>query len=245
MAEFVCKIWSRSEQEAIKRRGSFFVALSGGKTPVDIYRELAKFSQNCSWHKTHLFVTDERFVPWTHKESNYRLIKKTLLTHIAIPEMNVHPVRIRRSAVISAQEYENDLIKTFHLKRRQWPRFDLILLGIGKDGHIASLFPNSLTLAEKRLLAAPVCHGKRQRDRVTITMPVICHARQIIFLVTGKQKAKIIKEILLDQGRSPALLVLRKNKEVLFVLDEKSASLLGTSFGKTAQRSSGCFRSAR
>lgn len=230
IADFICELWLKSGQEAIKHRGNFFVALSGGKTPIGIYHELAKSSQTRLWRKTHIFLTDERLVPWDHKDSNYRMIKKTLLSRIAIPEKNVHPVRIRELAALSAQEYEKDLVQTFHLKRRQWPKFDLILLGIGKDGHIASLFSGNSTLAENKLLAASVRHVKRQRDRVTITMPVICHARQVVFLVTGKRKAKIIKEILMDKVRTPALSVIRRNKKVLFALDQESASLLETSF---------------
>ncbi|MDD5730108.1 MAG: 6-phosphogluconolactonase [Candidatus Omnitrophica bacterium] len=226
ITDFLIGIWAEQARDSIKRRKKFFVALAGGNTPVDIYRGIGNSKLINSWDKTQVFLTDERFVPLSSKESNYRMVRDTILDHIDIPPKNIHPVYTGDSAEKSAREYEQDLIKTFALKEGKFPDFDLILLGVGEDGHIASLLPGSPALKERKHLALGVYHDRLKQYRVTLTLPVINNARRIVFLVTGKRKAGIIKDIILEKALAPASLVKPENKNVLYLLDREASLFL-------------------
>ena len=140
-ADFIVEQWIRISEEAIQERGRFCVALSGGETPVPLYKKLVGSRKNVNWEKTHIFLTDERFVPLSSSESNGRMIRKNLLDKVKIPKGNVHCVPIEEDLVLSAQHYEEDILEFFGLRPGEFPQFDLILLGVGTDGHTASLFP--------------------------------------------------------------------------------------------------------
>ena len=178
---------------AVAESGRFAVALAGGNTPRGVYELLAKEpAGKLPWDKIHLFFGDERHVPPDHPDSNYRMVRETLVGKVPIPEANVHRVRAEMDAPTPASQYESTLREFFHLQPGEWPRFDLILLGMGDDGHTASLFPGSPALQEaSRLVVANPTTLKG--DRITLTLPVLNHAANVIFLVSGAGKAPIMQ----------------------------------------------------
>jgi 6-phosphogluconolactonase len=226
LADYLIKEWLCSGRKAVARRKYFFAAIAGGRTPRDIYRRLAKCGKIDFWGKTHLFLSDERFVSFTNPGSNYKMIKGALLDLVDIPSENVHVVSTGGSAPPAASDYEKKIERAFGLKHNQWPRFDLMILGIGGDGHIASLFPGDPALKETKHLAAFVRHKNLKHERVTLTLPVINCARRVIFLVRGKRKAKIIRSILREKMKVPAALVKVKHNRVVYVLDKEAAKFL-------------------
>lgn len=226
-AAFAMGRWIEISGQSIEKRGRFTAALSGGKTPADFYRKLGG-RQNLSWDRTHLFIVDERYVPVEHEDSNFRMIKESLLRSVNLPERNIHAIPTEEGTPeISAKKYEKNIKDFFELPKGAWPSFDLIMLGIGEDGHTASLFPAAPALSEARRLAVAVGGGKVKHHRISITLPVINSAKNVIFLVTGENKAHVVKEIIEDNNTQlPASLVNPKNGEVLFLLDKSAGMLL-------------------
>ena len=228
VADFAVNEWLKISSQAIAAKGIFTAALSGGKTPVEFYKRLAASKNILSWDRTHIFLVDERFVPHSHRESNYGLVKKHLLTHAKIPDENVH--RIQTEGITleqSAIRYEEEIRSFFHIERGSLPEFDLIMLGIGKDGHTASLFPGKASLKERTRLVIPVTANKFPHERITLTLPVINNARNIIFLVSGRNKARALKEILENKkSRLPASRVHLEQGMIYFIIDKGAASLL-------------------
>jgi 6-phosphogluconolactonase len=214
--------------EAVASRGRFSVALSGGSTPGVLYRLLAEEPQRSSiaWKQVHLFWGDERCVPPDHPESNYRLAHETLIAHVSIPPQNVHRLRGELEPAAAARSYERELQDFFCGPK---PRFDLVLLGIGSDGHTASLFPRSEALAETGRLAVAVTahYGDRPAERVTLTLPAINSARQVWFLVSGVAKAEIVQRVLEDADpHLPARLVRPAAGQLTWLLDAAAAGCL-------------------
>ena len=227
-SDFAVNKWMEISHESVKNKGFFTVALSGGRTPIDFYTMLSASKNRLLWEKTHIFLVDERFVPPSHKESNYRLIQEYLLNHIGIPKGNIHPVQTEKTTLDhAAGKYEKDIRKFFNIQHDKIPEFDLIMLGIGEDGHTASLFPGAASLKEKRSLTIPVIADKAPHERISLTLPVLMNVRHIIFLVTGATKARVLKEIVGDRkSRLPAALVRYGSRSVYLVMDEDAASLL-------------------
>jgi 6-phosphogluconolactonase len=190
--------WISLADEAVNARGQFNVALSGGSTPRLLYSLLAsaEFAVRIRWQQIHLFFGDERCVAPDHAESNYRMVKESLLSRTFIPPDNVHRMAGEKTPQVAVAEYEARLRKHFHIDDDALPRFDLILLGLGEDGHTASLFPDSSALSETRHLVATTYVEKLNAQRLTLTFPVINNAAQIIFLIAGESKAAVVKEIL-------------------------------------------------
>jgi 6-phosphogluconolactonase len=198
----------RAAHDAISAHGRFTVALSGGSTPKTMYQELATrpFAARVDWSRVHAFWGDERCVPPDHPESNYRVAWKTLLSHVPIPVGNVHRIFGELPPEQAADNYQQRLRDFFYLAEGEFPRFDLILLGVGVNAHVASLFPASPALREKTRQAVAV-HIARSTEspsawRVTLTFPVINAAANITLLVAGATKAKILHDIL-DGPRAP------------------------------------------
>jgi 6-phosphogluconolactonase len=192
-------------RRAMKERGRFAVALSGGSTPKRAYRLLAStdYRQQVDWSKVHIFFGDERAVPPDDAESNYRMASEALLSRAGIPAENIHRINGVGDAVANARLYEDEL-RTF-FNDAAWPRLDLILLGMGDDGHTASLFPGTKALAEQESWVAANWVEKLNAYRITLTAPAINHAAHIIFLVTGENKAERLNEVL-GVERSPSRL---------------------------------------
>jgi len=197
--------FTRLAQLSLRDKGRFDVALSGGSTPRALYSLLAtaEFSRQISWARVHLFWGDERCVARDHPESNYRMVRESLLAKIQIPPANVHRMAGEEEPRTAAAEYEQELKDSFQLAPGAFPRFDLILLGLGDDGHTASLFPGSDALKETQRLVAANYVAKFNAHRLTLTFPVLNHGADVIFLVAGANKAPVVKEILKDD-RQPA-----------------------------------------
>ncbi len=231
-------------EAAIRERGAFTVALAGGSTPRPLYERLATspWKERADWTKVHLFWGDERAVPPDHPDSNYRLVAETLLAGIGLPVENVHRVEAERPPEKAAERYEQVLRDHFRLPPGHWPRFDLILLGLGADGHTASLFPHTPALWEHRRLVVAPFVPKLRSHRITLTVPTINHARQILFLVSGEAKAETVARVV--QGtyapdEYPAQLIHPRDGELWWMLDAGAAKALQTSGGQVASTSAG------
>jgi 6-phosphogluconolactonase len=219
---------ARVASEAVRARGRCTVALSGGSTPKRLYQLLAgePFRAQVPWLGCHLFWGDERCVPPDDPSSNFRLADEALIRHVPLPASNVHRIEGEREPQSAAQAYHQVLLEFFCGPR---PRFDLMLLGLGLDGHTASLFPGSEALQEAKRLALAVQAGYRNRpvQRVTLTLPAINTARHILFLVTGADKAEIVHQVLRDPSAAlPAQCVRPTAGHLAWLLDRAAASLL-------------------
>jgi len=196
-------------REAIKARGAFHVALSGGKTPAAMYRVLAAddVRSTVEWNRVQLYWSDERSVPPTHADSNFGMAERELIAKIKIPPANIHRMEAERSdADRAAQEYEAMLRKLLPAGPGGFPCCDLIYLGMGPDGHTASLFPGSVGLNEKTrgVIFQPVIIADgTPAKRMTFTFPLLNAARAVIFLVTGADKTQKLREVL-DGSHTPA-----------------------------------------
>ncbi|MDA8423435.1 MAG: 6-phosphogluconolactonase [Nitrospiraceae bacterium] len=211
--------------DAIALRGRFSVALSGGSTPRRLYTLLASsaYQNRVDWSHVHLFWADERCVPPDHRASNFKLLSDTLLGRVFVPEKNIHRMHGEADAEEAAREYENQLSHFFGSS--SLPAFDLIMLGMGEDGHTASLFPGSPAVREKKRMVVPVYLDKPNIDRITLTLPVINHAARVLFLAAGKTKAGVIHHIL-GEGNSreyPAGLVCPESGTITWFLDQEAA----------------------
>jgi 6-phosphogluconolactonase len=214
-------------ESAVQERGRFSVALSGGNTPRAIYSLLASKHKELPWDRIHVFFGDERHVPPDHPDSNFRMASESLLSKVPVPEKNVHRIHAELDAEAAAAEYDQQLVNFFHLSNHDWPRFDLIFLGIGEDGHTASLFPGSQALAETshRVMANWV--EKFKTFRITLTFPVLNHAAEVVFLVSGAGKAQVLNQVLRPgANKYPAQSVRPENGRLLWLVDQDAGSLL-------------------
>ena len=219
----------RCAQQAVKERGRFCVALSGGNTPRGVNSLLAASAkQSLAWDKIYIFFGDERHVPADDPESNYRMTNETLLSRVPIPAANVFRIQAELAADVAAQQYENQLRKFFRLSDSACPHFDLIFLGLGDDGHTASLFPGSPALRENERLVVANWVEKFKTYRITFTYPVLNYAEEVVFLVSGEGKSQILREILGGAGdiTYPAQLVRPQSGCLLWMVDQAAAQLL-------------------
>jgi 6-phosphogluconolactonase len=218
--------------QSIAKDGQFMVALSGGNTPREMFELLAsdEFRGQVDWAKVHVFWSDERAVPPTNAESNYGMARRALLIRVPIPEGNVHRMEAEKPSIgRAAHEYEEVLRKYLELDDRGFPRFHLIFLGLGKDGHTASLFPGTrVTRQTSRWVSTPMV-SKLNMRRMTLTLPVLDAALRVVFLVVGSEKAEILRDVL--EGKAdppyPAQLVQPRHRGAkLFLVDKEAAALL-------------------
>src|ERR1700693_4755768 len=218
--------------QSIAKDGEFMVALSGGNTPRMLFEYLAseEFRGQVDWAKVHVFWSDERAVPPDNPESNYGMARRELLIRVPIPPANVHRMEAEKPNIgRAAHEYEEVLRKYLELDERGFPRFHLIFLGLGKDGHTASLFPGTrVTRQTSRWVSTPLVTKMNMR-RMTLTLPVLDAALRVVFLVVGSDKAEILHAVL--QGKSepplPAQLVQPRNLgQKLFLVDKAAAAML-------------------
>jgi len=224
--EYISDQWKSISDNAIKHNGKFCVALSGGKTPVALYQRLAQSSSDFQWAKTHILLTDERFVSRESSDSNYRMVKENILDSVDVPEENLHFFPIKETVQVSAQDFEEELKSFFEVNMGGVPGLDLAILGVGEDGHTASLFPEDDAILEQERLVRSVKQDKLKNERLTLTLPVINNSQNIFFLVTGENKAQVMKKILDENAEFPAAKVDSRQGEVFFLLDTKAASLL-------------------
>ena len=229
LARTAADIFSMRANECVARKGQFFVAISGGTTPGLFHRMLVQepYVSEIPWDKMHIFWVDERCVPENDAASNYGASKKDFLNRAPISKTQVYPMPGGLSPEDGARKYQKTLMEFFHLKYGQFPTFDLIFLGTGKDGHTASLFPGQKALDEMERLVISVKGGDPYVSRLTMTFPVLNHAKRIIFMVSGKNKADIVKTILeFPKAKLPAQRIQPLNGTLTWLLDSESASML-------------------
>lgn len=223
----------RAANEAVNARGRFTIALSGGSTPKSLYNLLATNARTTlPWDRMFFFWGDERHVPPTDPESNYRMANEAMLARVPVPPGNVFRVPAEDSdAAAAAEAYEQTLRRFFQLERGSVPRFDLILLGMGPDGHTASLFPGTAGLKERSRLVIANWVEKLKTHRLSFTLPVLNAGREVAFLVSGIDKAPLLKAVLEgdDPGEQyPAKLVQPKDGKLIWFLDRAAASSLSS-----------------
>jgi 6-phosphogluconolactonase len=211
----------------------FTIALSGGSTPRGLHTLLANeptIRDGLPWQNWHFFWGDERHVPPDHPQSNYRMAYDTLLSIAPVPAENIHRVPAEEpDAAVAAEKYEQELRAFFELEAGQLPRFDCILLGMGPDGHTASLFPATEALHETKRLVTANWVEKFKAYRITLTVPVLNRAGLVIFLVSGVEKAEALKEVLQGDYRPelfPAQLIQPGPEKLLWIVDRAAARLL-------------------
>lgn len=221
----------RTANDAVKQRGRFTIALAGGSTPKSLYNLLATNARvDLPWDRMFFFFGDERHVPPTDPDSNYRMADESMLSKIPVAAANVFRIPAENpDAEAVAEAYEVTLKKFFALQPGQLPRFDLILLGMGPDGHTASLFPGTAALQEKRRLVVANWVEKLKTHRITLTLPVLNAAHCVTFLVSGTDKATVLRTVLEEDAPAdqyPSKLVRLNDGNLIWLIDRAAASQL-------------------
>lgn len=238
------QLFAASADEAIRTRGRFTVALSGGSTPRSMYSLLAAEQagskadgesqatnrSRIAWENVQVFWGDERHVGPDDPQSNYRMSREALLDHVPIPPGNIHRVLAENpDAAAAAAEYETQVRQVFELGEGEFPRFDLVLLGMGPDAHTASLFPGTDVIHETQKLVAAPWVEKFKSHRITLTPPTLNAARQITFMIRGEDKAEALQAVrrgLLDPDRYPAQIIRPTQGKLIWLLDRAAARLV-------------------
>lgn len=223
----------RTTTEAVAARGRFTIALSGGSTPKSLFNLLATNARTTlPWDRMFFFWGDERHVPPTDPDSNYRMADEAMLSKVSVPAGNVFRMAAENPDAASAAEaYEKTLQKFFALPPGQFPRFDLILLGMGPDGHTASLFPGTAGLQEKSRLVIANWVDKMKTHRLSFTLPVLNAAACVTFLVSGTDKAPALHAVLESDApgdQYPSKLVRPVDGKLIWLIDRAAASELRT-----------------
>lgn len=230
LSQAAAELFVQTAREAVAACGRFTVALTGGSSPVQLYRLLAAspYREQVPWEKTFVFWGDERWVPLTDERSNAKMAFDTFLKQVPVPESQIFPMWGEGDAEDFANHYEQVLQKHFH---QQAPQFDLILLGMGDDGHTASLFPGTEVLSETSRWVRAYYLTPQSMYRVTLTAPLINQAKKVLFLTFGANKAPALQEVL-EGTRNPDLypsqLIQPRQGEVHWFVDEAAASKLSS-----------------
>ncbi len=231
LAESVAKKFFQVVRLACNTYKKLNIVLSGGSTPKILLEKISKprFSSQVKWDFVNLFWGDERCVPPDDPESNYGMIRETLIKKISIPERNVYRIKGERDPFIECKRYAEQIKHVVSSSRNNLPVFDWIFLGIGSDGHTASLFPGAETLKIKKDLCTVAEHPVTGQKRITLTLPVLNNAARVTFLVTGYAKSWIVEEILKrvnDFKKYPAAMVKPYTGDIEWYLDRAAASKL-------------------
>lgn len=232
LAQRSVELFVADAQKAIDAKNAFHVAISGGHTPKRFFELLGQVPQSTSlpWDKIHLFWVDERIVQPDSPRSNYRLAADTFLAKVAIPEQNIHRIPTEHSDIkVAAHCYEDTIREVFALEKGQTPEFDLIVLGMGVEGHTGSLFPDSYAPFDMEDLACVVYVLSKDVNRITLTHPVLCAASHLAVLVSGREKAVILKEVLTsepDEVRYPIHALWPILDKVTWLVDSEAAKSL-------------------
>jgi 6-phosphogluconolactonase len=229
LSQYAARSFIEIANESIQERGRFLVALSGGSTPMRLYELLGnQFQNEVDWSRIHFFWGDERCVPVDDAGNSYEQTKKVLFDKINIPNENTHRILSELEPDSAARAYA-DTLKVFADPPLAWPRFDLALLGMGDDGHTASLFPNSPMEVDSPALAVTANYQDRPANRVTLTPKVLNTSRNIIFLVAGKAKSVTLSKVLGDSympEELPAQRIAPEDGNLIWLIDEEAGSLL-------------------
>lgn len=215
-------------EKSIAKNSRFTIALSGGHTPKRLYELLAEtsYARAINWKKTFVFWSDERCVPQSSEDNNSHMASLALLNNVRIPAENIFPVPVNFQPAKAAVSYEQ-MIRTFFKEKE--PAFDLVLLGLGDDGHTASLFPGNIILQEKTALVKEVFVEEKNTYRVTFTVPLINNAKNILFLVTGEDKSRIVRKVFLKPAakqKFPAQLINPTSGNLQWFIDKPASELL-------------------
>ena len=223
----------QSATQAVSEKGSFTVALSGGSTPKALYSLLATdaaLRSQLPWDKMHMYFGDERSVGPDHADSNFRMATETMLSKVPVKPEQVFRIKGEyKDTEKAAQEYEQVLRTSFKIADGQFPRFDLVFLGIGNEGHTASLFPGTKALHESKRLAVRNWVGKLYTNRITLTAPVVNNAARVVFMVTGADKTLALKGILEgphEPDQLPAQLIQPSNGNLVWLVDTVAGGML-------------------
>ncbi|MEW6353915.1 MAG: 6-phosphogluconolactonase [Pseudomonadota bacterium] len=222
--------WVALAGQAIAARGWFHVALSGGSTPRHLYERLARaeFAARVDWRRVHIYFGDERCVAPDHPDSNFRMAREALLQHVPIPAAQVHRIETEQGDPrAAAYAYEQTLLRHMPAPHGR-VQCDLMLLGLGPDGHTASLFPDTPILNERERLVAAVYVEKLQAWRISMTFPMIDHSRHILVMVAGRDKADVVRQALRGDTRAPRLPVqmIEAEGDVEWYMDRAAAQQL-------------------
>jgi 6-phosphogluconolactonase len=216
--------------ESICTHGEFTFCLTGGNTPAATYDLLAtRFHLSVDWKEVQFFWGDERCVPPDSLDSNFGMAKRTMLSKLSLKPDQVHRIKGEDEPVVAALEYEAELRRHFGVEEDEFPRFDLMMLGLGENRHTASLFPGNPAIHEKSRMAVAVEVDAKPPRRITLTPPVINNSQRVMFLVAGQGKAAAVKDVLegpRDVDKFPAQIVAPTDGEVMWLLDKPAASLL-------------------
>lgn len=229
LSRSAAEIFIEQAQKSVRERGRFLTALNGGSTPKRLFQLLAtEERQNVDWGRTHVFWGDERCVPPDGPESSYGMARGILLSHVEIPDENIHRVQGEQTPEQAAEGYAAAL-KGFASPPLEWPRFDLVLLGMGEDGHTASLFPGSPVDMSGATAAVTAHYQDRPAARVTLTSQVFNSARMVIFMATGENKSETLSKVLGGQEQLehyPAQRIRPKDGKLIWLVDKAAASKL-------------------
>jgi 6-phosphogluconolactonase len=228
-AHAVAKLLVENIKQKAKNREFFNVALSGGSTPKLLFHIIATdYANSIPWDFVRFFWVDERCVPPTNPESNFGMTYESLLKHTPVPETNIFRMQGENEPETEAQRYEKLLLKELPFENN-FPQFDLILLGMGDDGHTASIFPNNMGLLHSERLVDVAAHPATGQKRITLTGKTICNAKQLIFLITGESKSEILRQIINKEQSSfafPAAHIHNVSNNINFFIDKKAATQL-------------------
>jgi 6-phosphogluconolactonase len=227
LSQAAAEMVMQEASSAIGLRGEFNLVLSGGETPRRTYELLAedRFKSEIPWGRIHMFWGDERCVPLNDPRKNERMARESLLNRVPIPPNHIHPISCEGSPEQAAREYESFLRSHF---REHVPRFDAVLLGLGSDGHTASLFPRSKALREDKRWVTESKSPQDHLDRVTLTTNIINRASKVIFLVSGRDKAEILRKVIsrdLVGDPLPARLIRPSSGQLIWLVDKKAAGI--------------------
>ena len=231
LTENAARAFAERAARAIGERGMFCVALSGGNTPRPVYERLAAspYRDDVDWSRVQIFFSDERFVPLDSPESNYHMAHGALLSRVPIPERFVHAVAtVDISPEEAASLYEEGIRRVFEASSTEVPPFDLILLGMGADGHTASLFPDTEALNVTERLVTPNFVPKLDTWRMSFTYPLINAAHCVMFLIQGADKADRLAQVMRGDAELPAARVQPNHGELLWMVDEAAAGRVPT-----------------
>lgn len=226
LSQAASRVFIRTAAQAISERGRFLAVLSGGTTPIALYRLLAH--ADLDWSRTFLFWGDERCVPVEDPANNYSQARQALLAEVPIPKQNIHRILSELSPAAAAQDYAEQL-RGFSEPPLEWPRFDLVLLGVGEDGHTASLFPGSPVEAVEPVIAVTGNYQNRPTERVSLTPLVFNSARLVLFLASGIAKSAIIANIFKGGDHPdlwPAQRIRPSDGRITWMVDAQAASRL-------------------
>ena len=222
-------LFLKKAKECVSDKGFFTVAISGGSAPRPMHRMLAEepYRSKIPWNRTHIFWVDERCVSFADPASNYGAAKQDILDMVGIPQEQIYPMFDGGFPEEKALKYQKKIVDFFQLKEGQYPMFDLIFLGVGQDGHTASLFPGQEAVSENNKIIIAVRGGNPNVDRISMTFSALNSAAYVVFLASGNEKAAIVNNILSGSKPGlPASKIKPKNGILIWILDKEAASLM-------------------